>query len=221
MPDFIEVVKQAAMYLGIKLTPHQATLMQQHFELLVAANQRINLTRITDPAGAAVRLYADSLAPIAWSKAHSIKPRTVLDVGTGAGFPAIPLAIVRPNWRITAVDSTGKKARFVADCAAKLELNNLNAVKLRAGSDTESDRYDLVTFKAVGPPQICVHVARDLVNPGGYVAVFQSACAGGTTHVNPEAADKKSIFRLLGPFEYHISAGDQDWKMQLAIFQRY
>ena len=101
----------------IKLSPKQLGQMVAHHDAMVEANRRLNLTRITDPVESAVRHYADSLALLAWSRDSAVSIRTLLDVGTGAGFPAVPLAIMKPKWKITAIDGTKKKIDFVRETA--------------------------------------------------------------------------------------------------------
>ena len=90
----------------------------------------MNLTRITRPAEAAVRLYADSLAVLSWARqsGNETGVRTVLDIGTGAGFPAVPLAVAAPDWRITAIEATNKKAAFVEQSARRVGAENLRVI---------------------------------------------------------------------------------------------
>jgi len=136
MRDYREVfstaLTNAAGALGLRLEEHHLARMWRHFELVVEANRRFNLTRITAPADAALKHYADSLALLATRWVDSDRPLSVLDVGTGAGFPAVPLAIVCERWGVMAIDGTGKKARFVAEAAAVLGLANLEARHTRA-----------------------------------------------------------------------------------------
>jgi len=123
---------RAVAALGLAVDQGQRARMYAHFRRVIEANRVFNLTRITAPADAAVQHYADSLSLLAAPWIDAGGPLTVLDVGTGAGFPAIPLAIVCCHWDITAIDGTGKKARFVAETAAALKLTNVRAGHARA-----------------------------------------------------------------------------------------
>ena len=117
---FDRALDEAADRIGVPTTAAQRSAMGHHFALMVEANRRFNLTRITTPVEAAIKHYADSLTLLTCPDIAAAAPITLLDVGTGAGFPAIPLAIVCPAWQVAAIDGTGKKARFVAESAAGL-----------------------------------------------------------------------------------------------------
>ena len=111
---FEEALLAACSAIRLSLTEPQRELMLAHYRRVVEANRHFNLTRITSPADAAVKHYVDSLTLMASPWVEADRSLTVVDVGTGAGFPAVPLAIMCPQWQILAIDGTGKKARFVA-----------------------------------------------------------------------------------------------------------
>jgi 16S rRNA (guanine527-N7)-methyltransferase len=149
---FDAALAAACAGIGLSVDQRQRELMLTHFQRVVEANRRFNLTRITSPSDAAVKHYADSLTLLAAPWIDVSSPVSVLDVGTGAGFPAVPLAIMCPHWRILAIDGTGKKARFVADTAAAIGLNNLQARHARA-EELDKGRgapFDLILARAVG-----------------------------------------------------------------------
>ena len=106
--------------LGISLSDEQIKLFEMLSELLVEQNKTMNLTAITDPDGIAVKHFADSISALsAYDFAEGAK---VLDVGTGAGFPSIPLLIARPDLEMTMIDSTAKKLKYVASTVESLGL---------------------------------------------------------------------------------------------------
>jgi 16S rRNA (guanine527-N7)-methyltransferase len=130
--------------------PHRARLIakaSQHLDLIVAANEYMNLTRLTSPEEAAVKHVCDSVAP--WR--HFAKAKRVLDAGTGAGFPGIPLSIVLPEVRFTLTESTQKKARFVDSVVESLELANVRVVAERAEAAAILEKPDVITARAVAP----------------------------------------------------------------------
>lgn len=174
---FETALKRATGAINLVLDEKQLTCMWQHFTLMVEANRRFNLTRITDPAEAAVKHYADSLSLLATPWANPADPLAVLDVGTGAGFPAIPLAAVCENWSMTAIDSTGKKARFVSDAGAVLGLPNLNVRHVRAADLARhwELRFDLVLMRAVAQIARGIEEVHSLVNPTGAIVFYKSA----------------------------------------------
>jgi 16S rRNA (guanine527-N7)-methyltransferase len=118
-----------------------------HLDLIVEANRQFNLTRITDPREAAIKHVLDSVLP--WPLfAQAI---TVLDAGTGAGFPGIPLALVLPGVRFILAESVGKKARFVESAVAQLELPNVIVTNQRAEEALRSAGAVTITARAVAP----------------------------------------------------------------------
>jgi len=178
---FEATLADAAQALDLRLNDEQRAGMWRHFTLMVEANQQFNLTRITTPADAAIKHYADSLTLLVMGWAERDAALNALDVGTGAGFPAVPLAIICPTWRVTAIDGTGKKARFVAEAASALGLANLNAIHARAAdlSRQGGATFDLVILRAVtklGPGLEEVH---RLVNAAGAIVFYKSGTCSG------------------------------------------
>lgn len=130
--------------------PHRERLIAkaaQHLQLIVAANEHMNLTRLTNPEEAAIKHVCDSVAP--WR--HFAQARRVLDAGTGAGFPGIPLSLVLPDIRFTLTESTQKKARFVENAVESLELGNVCVAAARAEEAALSERPDIITARAIAP----------------------------------------------------------------------
>jgi len=120
------------------------------FGTLLAEKARLfNLTRLTAPADMAVQHFLDTdhLARVL-----DPKLKTVLDIGTGAGVPGIPLAVMRPGIKVTLIDSTGKKARFVREAIAALGLRNARALQARAEEHLHRNRYDAAVLRAAVKP---------------------------------------------------------------------
>ncbi|MGQ9649183.1 MAG: 16S rRNA (guanine(527)-N(7))-methyltransferase RsmG [Phycisphaerae bacterium] len=173
---FDDALMRACMAMGVSPSKEQCTRMFEHFRRVIETNRHFNLTRITSPADAAVKHYADSLVLLATAWVRPEQPTCVLDVGTGAGFPAVPLAIMCPRWRITAVDGTGKKARFVAEAATALGLANLEAIHSR-GEDlarTSGAPFDLMVIRAVGKIAEVLGRLRGLINAGTSVVFYKT-----------------------------------------------
>lgn len=166
----------AVKSIGLNVSSEQVGRMYRHYLLMIEVNQHFNLTRITAPAEAAVKHYADSLTPLIDSRYDGKQSLAVLDVGTGAGFPAVPLAILCPDWRITAIDGTGKKARFVADAAKALDLKNLEAVHARASDlvRKQSESFDLILMRAVGTLAEGLKETHRLLRPGAAIVFYKT-----------------------------------------------
>jgi 16S rRNA (guanine527-N7)-methyltransferase len=141
----------------------------------------MNLTRVTDPEEAVWKLYLSSLALFPALAECGIVAEGLfhyLDLGTGAGFPGVPVAVAAPHLDGLLLDSRGKKADFVAGALEKLGLDRFAARKGR-GADlarqapTLAEYFDLVTARAVTTLAKTLHEVKDLVTPGGYVAIFK------------------------------------------------
>jgi 16S rRNA (guanine527-N7)-methyltransferase len=119
----------------------------QHLELIVDANQHFNLTRITTPREAAIKHVLDSLLPL-----HLFADaRHVLDAGSGAGFPGVPLALALPGTRFTLAESIQKRARFLDSAVDAIDLHNVDVAAERAEDVLRRRRIDLITARAVAP----------------------------------------------------------------------
>ncbi|UCD27774.1 MAG: 16S rRNA (guanine(527)-N(7))-methyltransferase RsmG [Planctomycetota bacterium] len=169
--------------------------MWSHFCRVVEVNRQFNLTRITSPADAAVKHYADSLTLLAAPWISTDQRLTVLDVGTGAGFPAVPLAIMCKEWRITAIDGTAKKVRFVAETAELLGLDNLRTLHARAAdlAGEQPESFDLVLMRAVTKLAEGLKEVNSLIAPGGAVVFYKTS-----TITDGELADGRKMAQKLG-----------------------
>jgi len=119
----------------------------QHLALIVEANQVLNLTRITTPREAAIKHVLDSVFP--WRL--FLGEKQVLDAGTGAGFPGIPLALVLPEVHFTLAESIQKKARFLETALTALDLPNVTVAAQRAEDVLKLQKFDIVTARAFAP----------------------------------------------------------------------
>jgi 16S rRNA (guanine527-N7)-methyltransferase len=148
--------------LGLALAPAQLEALGTLVSELADWNTRMNLTAITDPAEVVDKHLLDSLAVL-----PLLKGLQVADVGTGAGFPGLPLAIADPDRRYTLVESTGKKAKFLRHAVERLNLPNVDVVQERAESYTPHRPFDSVVARALGPLAEFVRVAGHLAGRGG------------------------------------------------------
>ena len=147
-------------------------------QMLEEANRTTNLTRIVGETDFAVKHAADSLVIGRIFPEIAEKDLRIADVGCGAGFPSLILALAYPRLRVTAIDSTGKKIAFVAAAAAKLGLVNLTAVHGRANELNRKEefrrRFDIVTARAVAPAASIVRDCRNFLTSGGRFLLYQS-----------------------------------------------
>lgn len=165
------VLIDGASQLGISLSPLQADQLLRLLDELDDWNQRMNLTAIRERGQQITKHLLDSL-----SIQPFLRGTRIVDVGTGAGFPGIPLAIVNPQREFTLLDSTAKKLKFVEHVAQLLELPNIKTLHTRAEDYKPEQRFDIVISRAVGPvlrfmqwsSHLCVGGGRLLAMKGRY-----------------------------------------------------
>lgn len=166
----------AAAEAGVLLSPDQAARFDAYRRLLLAWNAKFNLTAITDPDEIERRLFLDSLRllPVV-ARLTADSPGQLVDLGSGAGFPGIPLAIMQPERPITLIEATGKKVSFLNQAIAELNLGQTRAIHAR-GEDiarlpAERARYDLATARAVSSLPALIELSMPLLRVGGH-AIF-------------------------------------------------
>ncbi len=151
-----------ATELGLTLTETQASALLQLLDELDDWNQRMNLTAIRERSQQITKHLLDSLA------VHShVRGERVADIGTGAGFPGLPLALVQPQAQFTLIDSTAKKLKFVEHAAQSLGLHNVQTVHTRAEDYRPKERFDSIVSRAVGPIETFVKGSGHLCVGGG------------------------------------------------------
>jgi len=151
-----------ARALALELDEAQLARLVAHLDLLDEWSARMNLTAIRDRPSQLTKHLLDSLTVQPY-----LRGARIADVGSGAGFPGIPLAIVEPHRHFTLIESTGKKCRFLEHVRDALELKNVAIVQSRAESYKPDMRFDTVLARAVGPVADLVKVAGPLVVGGG------------------------------------------------------
>ncbi|TVQ55174.1 MAG: 16S rRNA (guanine(527)-N(7))-methyltransferase RsmG [Phycisphaerales bacterium] len=190
-PSSFETLCQS---LQVELETAEIDQLGRFLVLLLEANERFNLTRITDHESAWLRHIGDSLTLL--PLIASAEASRVIDIGSGGGLPALPLAITMPNVSFTLVESTGKKAAFLESTAATLGLKNVAVINDRAeeiGRDREQHReqYDIVTARAVGKLNVLLELTIPLARVGGHVLAIKGERA------NEEIAEAKQALHAL------------------------
>ena len=169
LEDFSSQLKKIFALNGLEKFADEQSIQKFHALTLILqkANAEMNLTAINDTSEIILKHYADSLLA-----AHMFeKDKTIIDIGCGAGFPSLPLAIVRPDLKITPLDSTGKKIEFVRETAKRLELANIDPICQRAeeylAKAQKRESYDYATARAVSRLNILSELALPFVKIGG------------------------------------------------------
>ena len=145
MEEFKELLAREFAPYGA-LSETQLQLLELHYQLLLRWNRRLNLTRITDLRESIQLHYCESLYLAEFLPKHALR---IVDIGSGAGFPGIPIAIYRPDCSIDLVESHQRKAVFLTDVIRQLGLRNVRVVAKRA--ENVSEKYDWVVSRAVNP----------------------------------------------------------------------
>ena len=174
LTSFRDALTASVERLGIPIDAKQLDLLESHYAAMVRVNESMNLTRITDPVEAAIKHYADSLAMLPWAEQAGINQATLLDIGTGAGFPAVPIAVMRPGWRITAIDGTRKKTNFLSEIAADLKRENLHVEHGHSDHWTTNEKYDLVATRAVASLLRSMQLARLFLRKNGRLVAYKT-----------------------------------------------
>lgn len=188
---FQDIFSTNLKQVGITLSDTQINQFVQYYELLTETNKVMNLTALTEPNDVAVKHFIDSL--LAYDPA--MHNAAVADVGTGAGFPGVPLKIFDPTIKLTLLDSLAKRLKFLDTLTAELGLQNVTTVHARAedaGKDKNlREQFDFVTARAVARLNVLAEFCLPLVKVGGkFIAMKGDA--------QDEIAEAENAIKLLG-----------------------
>jgi 16S rRNA (guanine527-N7)-methyltransferase len=207
-PAHVHLLEQGASAIGLRLGRDQVALLARHVDLLLRWNRSINLTAITDPAEVVEKHVLDSLALVPFVPAG-----TLLDAGSGAGFPGIPLRIARADLEVVLVDSVQKKVAFLKSVIAELRLSATRAVAVRLQGEPGAEhlpRVHSAVARALAEPPEWLELAEPYVLPGGVVF-----CMLGSSDPVPAAAGDLVLQKELA-YRLPFSRAER----RLAIFQR-
>ncbi|WP_291423645.1 16S rRNA (guanine(527)-N(7))-methyltransferase RsmG [Deinococcus sp.] len=176
-PEGLALLQDGAGQLKLELTPEQLSKFEQLYILLLEGNHRLNLTALRQERDIVLKHFVDSLSCLRGG--HLGGDLRVLDLGTGGGFPALPLAIMRPELHLIPLDSTRKKIDFVRETAAALGLDNVTPLVGRAEQVGRLPDYreqlDRVVVRAVAALPVLVELALPLLRVGGQLVAQKGA----------------------------------------------
>lgn len=178
LPDMGEIWQKT---MGWQPNSEQQDQFQQLYEEILSGNRQLNLTRITEPIEFWEKHLWDSLRGIAplglAGRVEQKQSQSVIDIGTGAGFPGIPVAIALPTCTITLLDSTRKKVRFLETLLPQLGINNATTLIGRAEQigqqRSHRESYDIALVRAVGAASICAEYALPFLKTDGMAVLYR------------------------------------------------
>ncbi len=193
----MEKLISSARKLGLSLDSGQLEQFNIYYQELITWNQRMNLTSITDYEEVQIKHFLDSLtATLALEQPSGSTSLRIIDVGTGAGMPGLPLKILFPNMRLVLLDATAKKATFLHHIKDKLELDNVEIVVGRAEKVAHlgeyRERFDVVLSRAVAPLATLVELTLPFCAAGG------SFIAQKKGEIEPELSQANKAISVLG-----------------------
>ncbi|MEA5514930.1 16S rRNA (guanine(527)-N(7))-methyltransferase RsmG [Nodularia sp. UHCC 0506] len=177
LPEMAEIWQQT---LNWQPNAQQQQQFQHLYELILRGNQQLNLTRITDPQEFWEKHLWDSLrgiAPNGQFIPSLLENASAIDIGTGAGFPGIPVAITMPNCQMTLLDSTRKKINFIDESLTQLNLSNaktfIGRVEEIGHYPQHRKRYDVALIRAVSNASVCAEYTLPLLKQGGLAVIYR------------------------------------------------
>ena len=168
--------------LGVTLTADELDTFEAYYQELIIWNSRFNLTTVTDREEVQIKHFADSLAVAGIiDEMAETSDLSLIDIGSGAGFPGVPLKIIRPAWHVVLVDSTRKKTDFLAHLIRQLDLKNIEVVWARVEeigrNPTFREQFDVAVARAVADLTVLAEYGLPLLQRGGQLIAQKGSLA--------------------------------------------
>ena len=175
--ELTDFLKKTASQIGIELSDEQVKQFSVYGKLLLEWNKFMNLTAVCEEKEVIIKHFVDSMTIVKYVDNHNCKK--IADIGTGAGFPGIPLKIIRPDVEVVLLDSLGKRVNFLNTVINELNLEKISAIHTRAedgGRDKKlREKFDCATARAVAPMNILLEYCMPFVKKGGCFIAMKGA----------------------------------------------
>ncbi|GAA0086755.1 16S rRNA (guanine(527)-N(7))-methyltransferase RsmG [Clostridium sp. CTA-7] len=173
--EYFQLMKEASLEVGLELSEHQYNQFISYMKLLQEWNEKINLTAITQDEEVIKKHFIDCIKAF---KSEAIKnAKTIIDVGTGAGFPGLPIAIMNPNVQVTLLDSLNKRINFLNTVINNLELKNVTTIHSRAEDGSRKpelrENFDVSTSRAVANMAVLSELCMPYVKIDGHFVALK------------------------------------------------
>ncbi|MBQ6820449.1 MAG: 16S rRNA (guanine(527)-N(7))-methyltransferase RsmG [Clostridium sp.] len=200
---YFQLMKEASSEVGIDLTENQYNQFITYMKLLQEWNEKINLTAITEDEDVVKKHFIDCIKAF---KSDAVKnAKTIIDVGTGAGFPGLPIAIMNPNVNVTLLDSLNKRINFLNNVVEKLELKNVVTIHSRAEDGARKnelrEQFDVATSRAVANMAVLSEFCLPYVKVNGYFVALkgpaiENEISEGTKAISTLGGELKNIIEV-------------------------
>jgi 16S rRNA (guanine527-N7)-methyltransferase len=189
-----EILLEGLNKWNIHISKHQQAQLETYYDLLIKWNSFMNLTTITEYEEVLVKHFLDSLA--LFSEKSCLAKQTLMDMGTGAGFPGIPLKIIYPDIKVTLVDSLNKRITFLKEVIQLLELKDIVSIHARAEELAKKaeyrEQYDIVVSRALARTASLAEFCIPYVKVGGYFIPYKSG------NILEELEEAQHAIKILG-----------------------
>ncbi|MCG3204537.1 MAG: Ribosomal RNA small subunit methyltransferase G [Elusimicrobia bacterium] len=179
--DWFLPLKKAMARWEVVMPPDGEENFRMYLRELALWNERINLTALREPKHIALGHFADSLAPMVIDQVFEIKHAHAIDIGTGAGFPGLPLKVINPDWRMALVESIGKKCDFLRAVVGSLELNRVEVHQKRseelAHDKAHREKYDFAFARALSSLSTLIEYGLPFLKMGGLLIAHRGRTA--------------------------------------------
>ena len=191
---FFELMKTASNDVGLEFTELQYNQFIKYMRLLQEWNEKINLTAITEDEEVVKKHFIDCIKAFKSDKIKNAK--TIIDVGTGAGFPGLPIAIMNPNVEVTLLDSLNKRINFLNLVVRELGLKNVKTIHSRAEDGARKpelrEKFDIATSRAVANMAVLSEFCMPYVKKGGYFVALKGPS------IDEELENGSNAIKILG-----------------------
>ena len=196
MGNSMQQLKVGMEQIGLSFSDALLDRFQIYYDLLVERNQQVNLTAITEWQDVVEKHFLDSLSLLLFCSPDELSEKKVLDLGTGAGFPGIPLAMVLPDTNFVLTDSLKKRTAFLEELVGKLDLPNVSIIHARAedlGKEKSfREQFDVVVSRAVANLSVLTEYCLPFVTVGGWFCPFK------TEDIDAEVKEASFAIETLG-----------------------
>ena len=202
--------------LNISLDNSQETIFNQYIKLFREYNKKVNLISRNDENLLFEKHIYDSLAINLFIEKYAVKNAKILDIGTGGGFPSVPISIIYREYNVTAIDSINKKINFLKYLKEELKLTNINHICIRAEELNKTSKFDIAVSRAMAELRVILEYSIPYLKKGGYFIAYKSIKA------DEEIKSAKNALSILNAkitdkIEYKLPIDDENKRVLIVI----